>query len=61
LFISTDLASNDNFNMLPLYFQGIESKVRTSSGMFLSSEEKTYQVVQVSFLSNLLLIFFILL
>lgn len=61
LFISTDLASNDNFNMLPLYFQGIESKVRTSSGMFLSSEEKTYQVVQVSFLSNLLLIFLILL
>ncbi|KAG6785262.1 hypothetical protein POTOM_010992 [Populus tomentosa] len=41
--------------------KGIESKVRTSSGMFLSSEEKTYQVVQVSFLSNLLLIFFILL
>ncbi|XP_061968726.1 prolyl 4-hydroxylase 1 isoform X1 [Populus nigra] len=26
--------------------KGIESKVRTSSGMFLSSEEKTYQVVQ---------------
>ncbi|KAH8517795.1 hypothetical protein H0E87_005640 [Populus deltoides] len=26
--------------------EGIESKVRTSSGMFLSSEEKTYQVVQ---------------
>ncbi|XP_073263730.1 prolyl 4-hydroxylase 1 isoform X3 [Populus alba] len=26
--------------------KGIESKVRTSSGMFLSSEEKTHQVVQ---------------
>ncbi|XP_011042781.1 PREDICTED: prolyl 4-hydroxylase 1 isoform X2 [Populus euphratica] len=26
--------------------KGIESKVRTSSGMFLSSEEKTYEVVQ---------------
>lgn len=60
-FIWTDLVSKDNLNMLRLYFQGIESKVRTSTGMFLSSEEKKYPMVQVSLLSNLFLITFILL
>ena len=60
-FIWTDLVSKDNLNMLRLYFQGIESKVRTSTGMFLSSEEKRYPMVQVSLLSNLFLITFILL
>ncbi|KAJ6941292.1 hypothetical protein NC651_007161 [Populus alba x Populus x berolinensis] len=32
--------------------KGIESKVRTSSGMFLSSEEKTYPVVQHRYEKN---------
>ena len=29
------------------YFQGIQSDVRTSSGMFLSPNDRTYPIVQV--------------
>lgn len=35
---------------MPAFFQGIKSDVRTSSGMFLSPEEKKYPMIQVCLL-----------
>lgn len=35
-------------NFLSTFSQGVKSDVRTSSGMFLSSEERKYPIVQVS-------------
>lgn len=45
--------THNDWNMCS-YFQGIKSDVRTSSGMFLSPEERKYPMIQVGLLSSLL-------